>query len=156
MSETQTETSTENKAEAPVESKPPRKYKTKSLTRKILLVQKYKEGITDVEALTDIMVQHIESGALKERKNLRKLEASRSMWVQQVKWYLHQARREGLIEGEVNTRKPRKPKEPTVEAPAETVAAAPAEEAKQETSPSEAPANVAPSAVSEEEDLGTL
>lgn len=148
---------TEAKAE-----KPARKYKTKSLTRKILLVEKYKEGITDVEQLTDIMVAHIESGALKERKNLRKLEANRAMWVQQVKWYLHQAKREGLIEGEVSTRQPRKPRKPKEAAApgttetAPTADALPAEVASPQTEPSEPLASAAGSEPVQEEDLGTL
>jgi hypothetical protein len=137
QTETTTEQATQQQAAAEQPAQKPKKQKVKKLTREAFLVQKFNEGVTDIEELAKLMEAEIVLGNLRTRESLRKIEANSSMWKSQVKWYLHQAKRKGLIAGEVVTRAPRKKKEvapevaaetPAVEAPAPQVAAPAVEE----------------------------
>lgn len=130
---TDQETQVEQKPEV---AKPPKKERVKKLTRSLLLIEWYKEGITDPEVLATKLEEVANSGKLYERLKLRKMPPSHQMWLQQVKWYIHDLKKKGKIDGPVNLRGPRKKKEKVEAAPAQA-----------EPAPQQKPA---------EEEIGTL
>jgi hypothetical protein len=104
MTEANQEQTTETVAAPIKKERKPKEPKVKKLTREKFLVEKHNAGLTNVEELAKAMEAEIASGNLRVRPTLRKIEVSTNMWIAQVKWYLHQARRKGLISGEVTTR----------------------------------------------------
>jgi hypothetical protein len=136
-----TEQAAEKPAKPKREKKPPRQ---KKMTREVFLVNKVKDGITDVEELGKLMEVEITAGNLGRRVTPEKLAVNLSYWTNQVRWYLTMAKKKGLIAADFVVRK--KKEKPAKEAKAE---AAPAVETPQADVPPPAAATV-------EEDIGTL
>lgn len=137
-----TEAVAQTEAAAPKEKKP---RKMKKMKREDFIVNTVKAGERDALKIASALEDAAAKGEISMKKN-HKVAPTPLMWFLQVKWYFHQAKKKGLVDGDLivppRERKPRKKKEAapadaagsTAEAPASSEnVAAPAVEAPAET-----------------------
>jgi hypothetical protein len=136
-------------AAAPKEKKP---RKMKKMKREDFIVNAVKAGERDALKIASLLEDAASKGDISMKKN-HKVAPTPLMWFLQVKWYFHQAKKKGLVDGDLivppRERKPRKKKEAAA-APAD--AAGSTADAPASSENVAAPATEAPA----EEALGTL
>lgn len=118
--------------EAKAEKKP---RKMKKLKREDFVINAVKGGQRDALVIATALAEAAAKGEVSMKKN-HKVAPTPLMWFLQVKWYFHQAKKKGLIDGDLivpaREKKPRKKKEA---APAAEQSADPASATETNTAP---------------------